>query len=159
MRVSYSQGVSSVRSSSPIACHEASLYFSVTGSGNIDRATGPNPPKRASACRSSAVARPLFLLNRFQSADGGDDVAGLGFLSARDVSAVALAKRDVEGCRRLCTFHGVVSVLDLRPRLPGTFGATRQTRAGLFAHRLHRAAGARRNRRNGRFTLLRNCLL
>ena len=54
----------------------------VTGSGKIDRATAPKPPKRASACRSSGGGRPLFLLDGFKRADGGDDVAGLGFLAA-----------------------------------------------------------------------------
>ena len=55
--LSYSSGVSSVFNSSPSACQPASLKRPVTGSGKIDRATGPKPAKRASVCRSSGVAR------------------------------------------------------------------------------------------------------
>jgi hypothetical protein len=48
-----SSGVSSVFSSSPMACQPASLYLPVTGSGKIVSATGPNPENRESASFSS----------------------------------------------------------------------------------------------------------
>lgn len=56
LALSYSSGVSSDFSSSPRAFQLASLKRPLTGSGNIDRATGPKPAKRASPCFSSAVA-------------------------------------------------------------------------------------------------------
>ena len=40
-----------------------------------------------------------------------------------------------------------------RPRQPGPFGASRQTRDGLLPTGGIVPPGARRNRRNGRFTL------
>ena len=57
------------------------LVRPVTGSGKIDRATAPNPPKRARACRSSAVAGRCSRSMCLQRADRRDDVAGLGFFA------------------------------------------------------------------------------
>ena len=56
LALSYSAGVSSAPSSSPSACQPASLYLPLTGSGKIERATGPKPAKRASTCFSWEVA-------------------------------------------------------------------------------------------------------
>jgi hypothetical protein len=56
LALSYSAGVSSVASSAPSDRQPESLYLPVTGSGKIERATGPKPLKRASACFSSEVA-------------------------------------------------------------------------------------------------------
>jgi hypothetical protein len=56
LALSYSWSVSSDFNSSPKPCQPASLYVPVTGSGKIDRATGPNPENRASFCFSCGVA-------------------------------------------------------------------------------------------------------
>ena len=60
------------------------LVRPVTGSGKIERATGPKPAKRASVCFSSGGGGPLLLLDGLEGADGGEDVAGLGFFAAGD---------------------------------------------------------------------------
>ena len=56
LALAYSSGVSRNCSPSLKSCQPASLQRPVTGSGNIDSATGPNPAKRASVCFSSCVA-------------------------------------------------------------------------------------------------------
>ena len=50
-------------------------------------------------------------------------------------------------------FHDAVSFCLLRPRQPGPFGASRQTRDGLLPTGGIVPPGARRNRRNRSFTL------
>jgi hypothetical protein len=56
LALSYSAAVRSDLSSSPMACQPGSLYLPVTGSGKMERATGPKPENRASVCFSSFVA-------------------------------------------------------------------------------------------------------
>jgi hypothetical protein len=95
------------------------------------------------------AGRAAFPLDMLQGFDGGNDVAGLGLLAAGDGG---------RGDGRGGSFHGVGSFSGFRPRQPGPFGATRQAHAGHFAHRPHRAAGARRHCRNGSFTLWENMI-
>ena len=50
-------------SSSPRACQPASLYLPVTGSGKIDRATGPKPREAGERLFFVRSRRPLLLLD------------------------------------------------------------------------------------------------
>ena len=84
----------------------------------------------------------LLPLDGLQRPDGGDDVAGFGFLAAGDAGRWG---------GRVGSFHGGVSSCRFRPRQPGPFaGATDRRLSRARLPRRHRAARCRPQRRRAR---------
>ena len=101
----------------------------VTGSGKMRQGHGPEAAEAGEYAPFIGSGRPLLPLDGLQRADGGDDVAGLGFFAAGD---------DGRCGGRVGSFHGVISSLaSAGPASRGLSERPDRRRDGLFAHRLH----------------------